>query len=91
MSLVGQENFLSLFLLLLLSTFSAAMLWCPLQPPCAITCINICAHLKNPTLAAIPVFGHMKTLHTLTGMGSAALVAAVPCPGKVTQTFHRGL
>ena len=37
-----------------------------------------------------PVSGHMKTLHTLTGTGSAALVAAVPYPCKVTQISHNG-
>ena len=28
----------------------------------------------------IPLFGHTKILHTLTRMGSAALVAALPLP-----------
>ena len=31
-----------------------------------------------------------KTLHTLLEMGSAALVAAVPYPGRVTQISHKG-
>ena len=45
--------------------------------------INICAHVNNPkSLAAIPLIGHTKTLHTLIGMGSAALAASVPYPGK---------
>ena len=39
---------------------------------------------KIPTLAAIPLSGHTKIPHTLIGMGSAALVAAVPYPGKAT-------
>ena len=30
------------------------------------------------------MFGHTVILHTLTGMGSAALVAAVPYPRKAT-------
>ena len=30
------------------------------------------------------------TIHTLIGMGSTALVAAVPYPGKVTQISHKG-
>ena len=34
--------------------------------------------LKIPMLAAVPLFGHTKILHTLLGMGSAALAAAVP-------------
>ena len=33
----------------------------------------------------------MKTLHTLVGMGSAALAAAVPYPGKATEIFRKGL
>ena len=45
---------------------------------------HLCAHSKSQTLAGTPLFGHMEILHTPTGMGSAALVAAVPYPGKVT-------
>ena len=33
---------------------------------------------------------HRNTTHTLTGTGSTALVAAVPCPGKATQISHKG-
>ena len=33
----------------------------------------------------MPSFEHLKTLHTLIGMGSAVLAAAVPYPRKVTQ------
>ena len=36
--------------------------------------------LKLPN--TLPLFGSMKILHTLIGMGSAALAAAVPYPGK---------
>ena len=46
-----------------------------------------CAHEKSQTLAAIPLFGVTKMLHTLTGMGSVVLAAAVPYPGKVTWIF----
>ena len=54
--------------------------------PVCIARISISMHIKkSPILSAIPLFGHMKILHTLTGMGSAALVAAVPCPGKATR------
>ena len=42
------------------------------------------------TLAAMPLFGHTKIPHTLIGMGSTALVAAVPYPGKVIRIFHTG-
>ena len=45
----------------------------------AVTCINVCLHIKKiQTLAATPLPGHKKILHTLIGMGSAALAAAVP-------------
>ena len=33
---------------------------------------------------------HRNTIHTLTGTGSTALVAAVPYPGKATQISHKG-
>ena len=33
------------------------------------------------------MFGHIKMLHTLIGMGSAAFVAVVPYPAKVTHIF----
>ena len=46
--------------------------------------------LKFQTLAAIPFFGHTKIPHTLTGMGSAALAAAVLYPGKATRISHKG-
>ena len=50
------------------------------------TSIPSCVHVKNPqTLAAMPLFGHNEILQTLIRMGSAALVAAVPYPGKATQ------
>ena len=38
------------------------------QPPCAIACLNICAHVENDksqTLAAIPLFGHTKIRRTV--------------------------
>ena len=35
--------------------------------------------------------GQTKLLRTLIGMGSAALAAAVPYPGKVTQISRKGL
>ena len=51
------------------------------QPCCAVAC-NLCAHEKSPTLAAIPLLGHMKILHTLIEIGSTALVPALPYPSK---------
>ena len=47
--------------------------------------------LKIPsTVSHVPLFGHMKILHSLVGMGSAALVAAVPKPGMATCISHKG-
>ena len=45
--------------------------------------------LKFQAVAAIPLFGHTKIQHTLTGMASAALAAAVPNyrTGKATLFF----
>ena len=36
------------------------------------------------------MFGYTKTLQTVTGMGSAALAAAVPYPRKPTQIARKG-
>ena len=42
------------------------------------------AGYKSQTVAAVPLFGHVTKLrHTL--IGSAALVAAVACPGKASR------
>ena len=52
----------------------------PVRPWWAVTCINTCAHvhmLKTQALANIPPFEYTDILHTLVGMGSTALVAAV--------------
>ena len=38
----------------------------------------------------MPLFGHAKILHALVGMGSAALAAAVPYPGKSNTNFPQG-
>ena len=38
----------------------------------------------------MPSLGDANILHTLTGMGSAALAAAVPYPGKGTRMIQRG-
>ena len=42
--------------------------------------------VKAKTLAAKPLFGYRKILHTLAGMGSAALAAAVALSCKVSET-----
>ena len=46
-----------------------------------------CSHLPVQTLLwcpAVQLSGHTEILHTLIGMGSTALVAAVPYPGKAS-------
>ena len=50
------------------------------QPLCIITCIYLCVRKKFQALAAIPFSGHTNMLHTLLGMGTAALAAAVGLP-----------
>ena len=62
----------------------------PFSPLCAIACINFGALVKSQTLAATPLFGHTKILHTLTGMVSAALAAAAPYPGMATRISRKG-
>ena len=44
---------------------------------------HMCARYKSQTLAATPLFGHTKILHTLIGMGSAAL--ALLCLSQVRR------
>ena len=62
------------------STFSTDSLMVSAQPPCAITCINICIsdismclHTKMSTLVATPLFGHIEILHVLVGMDNILL------------------
>ena len=44
--------------------------------PCAIACINICVHVKNPNTGSHTiVWTHGNTAHTLIGMASAARAA----------------
>ena len=62
-------------------------------PVCSRMHQHLRVHEKSPTLAAIPLFGHTdNTIHTDTviGMGSAALVAAVPYPAKVAEISCSG-
>ena len=52
---------------------------------CAVAYINICGIvLKLKITRCLVVFGHMKILHALVGMGSTAQAAAVPYLRKVT-------
>ena len=67
--------------------FQCRLLQCLYSPPCSVACINICVHIKNPQQQrwqTYHLFGHTKILHTLIGMGSSALAAAVSYPGKAT-------
>ena len=62
-----------------LSTFSANSLTVSAQPQCAIACINICVHVKNPRhCQPYHLFGHAQKLQMLIGIGGTALAAAVP-------------
>ena len=56
------------------------------QLPCGIVYLSICAHVKDPTHWQR---GHTQTLHTLVGMGSAALVAAVALPRHGDLNFQK--
>ena len=51
--------------------------------------MSVCM-LTVPNTGSHTIVWTHKTLHTLTGMGSAALVAAVPYPGWATQISWRG-
>ena len=55
-----------------------------IQPPHAIAFINTCTQVKIPKHWQPYHWTHENIVHTLIGMGSAALSAAVPYPGKVT-------
>ena len=60
---------------------------------CAVAFINISVHVNNINhwLADTALFGHTNILHSLMGMSSAALAAAVLYPGKATRIFSQGL
>ena len=73
------------------STSGADSLPVSVQPPCAIACINICADVKNPKhWQPYHCLDIRKIVHTLIGMGSAALAAAVPYPGRATIIYRKG-
>ena len=74
-----------------------------LRCPCAVACFSICAHvLKIPNTGSHTIVGHTDILivcpcismsvymHTLVGVGSAALTAAVPYPVEATRIFREG-
>ena len=74
---------------LLESTFSADSLMCARTPPCAIACIDICAHVKDPVVQ-VKVQWIMETLKHLAS--TVGWVARLCCswlsPGKATQISH---
>ena len=59
-------------------------------PVCYHTHQHLCPCQKSQTLAAVLLSGHKKILYTLTALGSAALVAAVPYPLKATHISNKG-
>ena len=56
----------------------------PPPPPRAFAYLNMCVHIKNPQCWQPYHCLDAGKLQTLVGMGSAALTAAVPYPGKGT-------
>ena len=58
--------------------------------PCAVACINIRVHVTNPRHCQSYCCLDTGTLHTLVGMGSAALAAIVLYPGKATRISRKG-
>ena len=63
------------------SPFSAKSLMVFMQSPCAITCVNICMHIKNPKhWHPHHVLHAWKYCHAWVGMGSTVLVTAVRQP-----------
>ena len=73
------------------STSSADSLTVSAQPPCAIVCINICAHVKNPKRwQPTNVWMHKNTTRTDSKTGSAATAAPVPYPSMATPDSRKG-
>ena len=71
------------------STFSADSLTVPVHPPCAIACINICAHFKDPVVH-VRVRWIMEMLkHPACTIGWVARLSHNwLSPGKATQIFQ---
>ena len=72
------------------STFSADSLTCVRTSPCAIACIYICAHVKDPVVN-VRVRWIMETLkHPACTVGWVArLCRSWLFPGKATRVSHR--
>ena len=61
------------------------LLRCPYSPRVQSHASKSGRTLKIPDTGSHTLFAHTEILHTLIGMGSAALAAAAPFPGKATQ------
>ena len=70
--------------------FQCRLIQCPYNPQRAIACISICVCVTNPKHWQPYHCLDTEILQTLIGMVSAALVAAVPSPGKVTEFPAQG-
>ena len=72
--------------------FRCRLSCCSHTAQCDIACINICLHVKiTDTGSHTIVWTHEKILHTLAGVGSAALAAALPFQGMGAHIFCNGL
>ena len=59
-------------------------------PLCAITCINICEHVKDPVVH-VRVWWILETLkHPASSIGWVAGLSQLPCAGKATWISHGG-
>ena len=76
--------------------FSQSQLPCRLShgaytAPCVQSHASTSVHtLKIPNTGSHTIVWTQETRHTLAGVGSTALAAAVPYPGKVPQNSHEG-
>ena len=82
---VGTKDFFSWDQLSVLTLFQ-----CSHSPLCAAACISNHVHIKNPKHWQPYHCMDTQILHTQIGMGSAALAAAVPYPGMMTQIPRKG-
>ena len=74
------------------SQFSVqTLLRCPYSPSVPLHALTAVRTLKIPNTGShIPLLVYTNILHTLTGMGSAALAAVVPYPGKAIRISRKG-
>ena len=56
------------------------LLWCPYSPRVQLHALTSVRTLKIPSIGSLPLFGHTKIPHALSGMGGAALAAAAALP-----------